>query len=245
MPKLNQILAIESGTRKRSATEVTQLHRTSGTPALFEGLSRSYRPIADDGVQLPQETKKVQVTAEELLKKTSVLKTEIWDLTATKDATNQVAKADVVLPNGTTLLEAVPVSSLLMLEKEMNDMETFIGKLPTLDPSEEWEFDAAQNQWRSAAVETTKTKKIPRNHVRAEATDKHPAQVDLFHEDVVEGFWKRVRYSGAMSVDRKEALLDRVRDIKKAVKFAREQANGVEVTPRALGDKVFGYILAK
>lgn len=244
MTKLNQVLAIESGTRKRVNTEVTQLHRVSSQPALFEGLVRAYRPIADDGVQLPTETKKVQISAEDTLKKTAELKAELWDLTATKDATNQVAKADVTLPDGTVIIENAPVSTLLMLEKEMNDMETFISKLPTLDPSEEWEFDAAQNQWRSAAVETTKTKKVLANHVRAEATDKHPAQVDVFHEDVVEGFWKRTRFSGAMAADRKEILLTRVRDIKKALKFAREQANGVETTPRALGAKVFSYLLA-
>jgi len=245
MAKLNQILAIESGTRKRTTSDLTQLHRLAGQPAVFEGLVRTYRPLADDGVQLPAETKNVQATTEDLLNKTAELKTEIWDLTATKDATNQVAKADVVLPDGMVLLEAVPVSTLLMMEKEMNDMETFVRGLPALDPSEEWEFSPTQNHWKSAAVETSKTKKVPKNHVRAEATDKHPAQVDLFHEDVVEGYWTRIRYSGAMSADRKETVLGRIQAIKKAVKFAREQANSVEASPRALGDKVFSYLLAK
>jgi hypothetical protein len=34
--------------------------------------------------------------------------------------------------------------------------------------------------------------------VKAEATEKHPAQVEVYHEDVVVGQWKTVKFSGAL-----------------------------------------------
>jgi len=92
-------------------------------------------------------------------------------------------------------------------------------------------------------VQTTKTKKIPRNHVKAEATDKHPAQVEVYYEDVVVGYWRTVKFSGALPASRVKELLDRVDKLQQAVKFAREEANNSEVTDQHIGDRFFAYLL--
>ncbi|MEV0352079.1 hypothetical protein AB0H88_40475 [Nonomuraea sp. NPDC050680] len=102
--------------------------------------------------------------------------TRLFDVTATKDWTNATAKADVVV-DGETLISGAPVTYLLFLEKQLVDLHTFVSKLPTLDPAETWSFDDNAETWRTEPVKTTRTKKVPRNHVLAEATDKHPAQV--------------------------------------------------------------------
>ena len=123
----------------------------------------------------PPESTKVQIKAEEVIQQTAAILTRLFDVTATKDWTNCVSRADVVM-DGQTLLAQVPVTYLLFLEKQLVDLHTFVKKLPTLDASETWTFDASADCWATEAVQTVKTKKIPRNHVKAEATDNHPAQ---------------------------------------------------------------------
>ena len=95
------------------------------------------------------------------------------------------------------------------------------------------------------AVQTVRTKKIPRNHVKAEATKEHPAQVEGFYEDVAQGFWSTIKFSGALPAQRVNELLSRVEKLQQAVKFAREEANGLEVEQQKVGERVLGYLFAK
>jgi hypothetical protein len=241
MARLNQIIAVEKGVKSRSFQELTDAHHALQKPALLTGIARTYRPKDDEGEQLPPESTKVQIKAEEIIQQTSAILTRLFDITATKDWTNGAARADVVV-DGQTLLTQVPVTYLLFLEKQLVDLHTFIKKLPTLDASETWNFDASADCWATEPVQTVKTKKIPRNHVKAEATDKHAAQVEIFHEDVVVGYWRTVKFSGALPARRVSELLDRVEKLQQAVKFAREEANNAEVIDQKIGDKVFQFL---
>ena len=64
----------------------------------------------------------------------------MFDVVLTQDMGNTHAKADIKV-NGQTILPNVPVTYLLFLEKQVVDLETFVTKLPSLDPSEVWEAD--------------------------------------------------------------------------------------------------------
>ena len=44
----------------------------------------------------------------------------------------------------------------------------------------------------------------------AEATQQHPAQVQVYMEDVPEGDWTTVKFSGALPASRVRTLLERV-----------------------------------
>jgi len=134
------------------------------------------------------------------------------------------------------------VSYLLFLEKQLVDLHTFVKKLPVLDAAESWSRDESTDSWRTEPVRTVKTKKVPRNHVKAKATDKHPAQVEVYYEDVPVGYWTTVKFSGALPARRVNELLDRIATLQTAVKFAREEANGAEVTDQRIGEAVFGYL---
>ncbi|MEV4097330.1 hypothetical protein [Streptosporangium saharense] len=242
MTKLNQILAVEKGVKSDVQRKVTDAYHTVQKTPLLSGISRSYQPIDDEGEQLPPESTRVQVQAESVLKEVGASLTRLFDVTATKDWANCAAKADVRI-DGDVLLADVPVTYLLFLEKQLTDLHTFIAKLPTLDPSETWALDGNTDTWRTEPVKTTRTKKVPRNHVLAEATDKHPAQVQVYNEDVVVGYWTKVTFSGALPQRRVNELLTRVQKLQDAVKYAREEANGTEITDRRIGEKVFAYLL--
>ena len=241
--KLNQVIAIEKGTKSRALQEITEAHHALQKPAILSGISRTYRPKDEEGEQLPPEATRVQMKAEEIIQKTSEVLTKLFDVVATKDWANCEAKADVVV-DGNVLLSQVPATYLLFLEKQLVDIHTFIKKLPVLDASEAWSFDASADCWATEPVQTTKTKKIPRNHVKAEATEKHPAQVEVYYEDVIVGNWRTVRFSGSLPAKRVNELLVRVDRLQEAVKFAREEANNLEVKEQKLGEKVFHYLFS-
>jgi len=241
--KLNQIIAIEKGTKSRSLQELTEAHHSLQKPAILSGISRTYRPKDEEGEPLPPESTKVQLKAEEIIRQTSEALTKLFDVVATKDWANCTAKADVVV-DGKVLLSQIPATYLLFLEKQLVDIHTFIKKLPILDPSETWTFDPSADCWATEPVNTVKTKKIPRNHVKAEATDKHPAQVEVYYEDVVVGTWRTVKFSGALPAKRVNELLARVERLQEAVKFAREEANNIDVEEQKMGEKVFKYLFA-
>lgn len=247
-PKLNQIVAIEKGVKSRVYAELTADHQVLQKDELFRGHAKTYRPKDEDPTQptgetLPDDNKKVIHRAEEIVRATAKKMTELFDVTATKDWGNCVAKADVVV-GGQVLLAAVPVTYLLFLEKQLTDIHTFVKKLPILDPSETWEYSRDQDLYATRAVQTVRTKKITRPLVLYEATKEHPAQVKEVTEDVLAGTWNTIKYAGAVSAQRVNEILKRVEELQKAVKFARETANGFEVDEIKVGEKLFGYLLA-
>jgi hypothetical protein len=241
--KLNQIIAIEKGTKSRSLQELTEAHHALQKPALLSGISRTYRPKDEEGEQLPSESTKVQIKAEDIIRDTVESLTRLFEVVATKDWANCKAKADVVV-DGKKLLSDVPATYLLFLEKQLVDVHTFIKKLPVLDASETWTFDPSADCWATEPVQTVKTKKIPRNHVKAEATDKHPAQVEVYYEDITVGYWRTVKFSGALPARRVNELLARLEKLQEAVKFAREEANNMDVEDIKTGAAIFNYLFA-
>jgi hypothetical protein len=243
MAKLNQIIAVEKGIKSRSFQELTEAHHALQKPTLLSGIARTYRPRDEEGEQFPPESTRVQVKADEVIRQTVESLTKLFDVTATKDWANTRARADVTL-DGTVLLSQAPATYLLFLEKQLVDLHTFIKKLPTLDAAETWDFDPSADCYATEPVQTAKTKKIPRNHVKAEATEKHPAQVEVYYEDVVVGYWRTVKFSGALPARRVNELLERVDRLQQAVKFAREEANSLEIEEQKAGKAIFDYIFA-
>ncbi|GAB4052174.1 DUF7873 family protein [Catellatospora paridis] len=243
MAKLNQIIAVEKGIKSRSFQDLTEAHHAVQKPALLSGISRTYQAKDEEGEQLPPESTKVQTRAEDVLRQIGTTLTRLFDVTATKDSTNCVARADVTVDDR-VLLSDVPVTYLLFLEKQLTDLHTFVKKLPVLDAAESWVFSDSADCWSTEPVRTIRTKKVPRNHVKAEATEKHPAQVEVYYEDIAVGYWTTVKFSGALPAKRVSTLLERVEKLQQAVKFAREEANNAEAVDKHVGDRVFGYLFA-
>jgi len=242
MPQLNQIVAIEKGVKSRTYSEVSDLHKRSQKSDPYQGFTKKFRKKDEDGEDYPPENKKVLLVAEDVLKSVAKAQTELFDVTATKDFANCDAKADVVV-DGQTLIESAPITYLLFLEKQLVDMRTFIDKLPTLDPNEDWTADPNSNLCKTDKITTHKTKKVQRAIVLYDATEHHPAQTQLVTEDVIVGWWDTIKMSGAIPVPRKQQLLDRVDRLIKAVKFAREKANSKEVDHQYVGEGLFAYLL--
>lgn len=243
--KLNQVIAIEKGVKSRVTAEITELHKSSQKPTLFNGFSKTYTKNADDGEDFPAERQRVQFSVSDVLSKVTRAGTELMDITASKDWTNCVARADVTV-DGSVVIAQAPVSFLLFLEKQLTDMRTFVDKLPVLDEAETWMKDPNSGLFRTDPISTHKTKKVPKVVVKYPATPEHPAQTELLQEDVIVGHWGTTKHSGAMPKPDRDAMALRVEKLLKAVKTAREAANMEEVvTVTGSGEQVFGYLFGK
>jgi len=64
----------------------------------------------------------------------------------------------------------------------------------------------------------------------------------MYFEDVTVGTWTTVKFSGAIPANEKNRLLDRVRSLADAIKQAREEANGLEVENKRIGESLLSYI---
>lgn len=211
---------------------------------MFCGISRTFHPVAEDGFVYPPENQALQMRAEDLLEQFSLACSDLFNMCATQDWANAEAKADIVI-DGIDILREVPVSYLLFLEKQLVDVKTFISTLPVLDTSESWAYDPQQECFATEPKLTTKTKKVFKPVVMYEATNHHPAQVKESSEDVPEGVWRTVKFSGAIAPARQNELLRRVDKLSQEVVFAREQANSLEVTQQTqVSRAIFGYLFA-
>jgi hypothetical protein len=239
--KLNQVIALSKTAKAVGEDGLTQAYHNVSKLQPMSGISRTYQPRDDDGETLPPESTRLQVRVSDLLASAARAVERQIDIVATLDVGNQLAVADVVV-DGNRLLTNVPVTTLLFLEKKVTSLVDVIKKLPVLDAGETWTFDEGQDAYSTAPVQTVRTKKVPRNHVRAEATDKHPAQVEVWYEDITVGYWNTVKYSGAVTAKQKAEMLERAQKLAAAVKVAREEANGIEVADRKIGAAIFSYL---
>ncbi len=241
MAKLNQIIAIQAGKKAQAKETLAAAYQQVKKPELLTGLVRTYQPRDDGGEPQPDERKHVQVKVSDVIRKVTDDLIEMFDVVATQDWANSQAKADVVV-EGRKLIEGVPVTHLLFLEKQVADLRTFVESLPVLDTGEDWEYKEEADGYVSRPSRSNRTKKVPKNHVKYEATKEHPAQVEMYMEDVWVGTWTTTKFSGATPAATKNAMLDRVRKLLDAVKAAREEANGLDVKPKKLGAAVLGYV---
>lgn len=241
MRKLNQVIAVEKGIKSRANSEWSALDHIAQKAELLNGFSKTYQPSDDDGTQLPPQSQRVQYAANDILDSVKKSLVELFDVCATKDWGNQLAKADVVV-DGETLLTGVPATYLLFLDKQLTDLGTFVARIVELDPSVDWQNDPTTGQFRSDPVQTTRTEKKQKALILYQATDKHPAQTMMITEDSIVGHWTTVRHSGAIPAPQKKALAARIVRLAQAVKSALEQANMVEVSDQSVGARVFKYI---
>jgi hypothetical protein len=248
MPRLCQVVALEAGTRNRSYAELTALYKKIQKAELINGLTRTYQPRdAEDGEEMPPEATRVQVRAAEVIRDVTTALTRLWDITATRDWANCTATADItILGDSEPLLRDVPVTYLLFLAKQLSDLRAVIVKFPVHDPADRWVWDDSAGCYRTdPPVQTRRTKKIPRNHVKAAPTDKHPAQVDVYYEDVPVGTWTATKFTGGLPESTRAALLARVDELAEAVARAREEANTRHVDDVQVGNTLLGWAFAE
>lgn len=240
--RLISIVMLQRVIKERTSRLISEAYKNAQKPALFTGISREYTPLAEDGQPLPSEHLNVQLVATSLLSAVAEDFTKYWDATATRDRGNQLARSDVKV-RGEMILEQVPTSTLLFLEKQLIDLRTFITALPVLETAKEWVTDSVTGVSRTPTpVKTTRSEKVEETDVVVQPTERHPAQVRDRVRDQIVGTWATTHLSGALTPAQQHKLVGRVNELIDAVKVAREEGNVIMVDDVQIGSALFGFI---
>lgn len=239
--KLCAHLSILTRRQKDAVDKTTDLHRRTTNATIMTGRIRTYTPKAEDAQIPPSESQPVQLRALDALEQFGEAMSDIINTVGTREVTNMVAKADVVL-DGKVLIKDAPPTFLLFLEAKLRDTRTFVEKMLELDPAQTWTFDAGQGVYKSEKIIKHTTAKVQDTVVVVQATDKFPAQVKDVVKDVVVGHWETTQLSGGIPRSDKEAILRRITRLEEAVKIAREQANTAEVVSVEVGQSLMDHL---
>jgi hypothetical protein len=239
--KLNQIIAIEKGLKSQALGALTKIKNITEKDSLFEGMSKKFDAIREDGDTFPDESVKVQLTASDVINDIKRSLSDYLDVTHRKDVSNCSAKASLKL--GAFEIKDIPVTYLLFLEKELTNVRTVVERIPTLDDSIRWEKDDLTNLFVSEPSKTQRTAKIQEPLVLYPATEQHPAQTGMITKDVIIGHWTTIKQSGSLPKPEKKKLLEKIDGLLNQVKIAREEANGSEACPEIkVSEKIFDYL---
>lgn len=242
--KLNQAIAITTGEKTRKTRALTDLYHTLQKREFFDGHTKRYTPFEEDPTgasSLPNEDRIVQNTVPAMIQNAREILGDFLNVVAAQDIGNCLARADVVI-DGTVVLPKVPVTHLLFLEKQLSDLRSFVESMPVLDSARTWRISPNPGQYCTEPEKSFRSRKVFRNHVKADATDKHPAQVEVYTEDVPVGTWETIRFSGAIPQEQKDRLLSRIHLMTNAIKSAREEANSIEIEKSTLGTSFLDYL---
>jgi hypothetical protein len=246
---LAQLLAVEKGIRQDDNTISSELYKTLQRAAAFQGETRTYRTLTEDGVMQPDARTQITADANDCLQRFRDVRERTIDVTLTKDIANRDATADLKV-DGVTIATAVPAVTLLSLEKTADDIVAFFTALPVLDPAEEWVDDPNSGVQRSKVPsKTLRTSKETVGLVIWQpddpATSKHGPITDKVIKDIPVGEWTITKFSSALPAARKRELVARAKKFREAVKMAREEANRAPVTDEVAGKALFDYLLAE
>jgi hypothetical protein len=240
--RINQLIPVVKASKPKNEKFMGDVFKAMQKNTLLLGLSKTYRSKSEDGDKLPSETQKVQLRIPEVLVDIRKSIVETVNVVASLDNSNCTAKADIEV-DGRVIAKDVPATHLLWLEKRLSEWAGFIQQLPTLDVTETWHWDAAQNCYATEPVETIRQKKVEEiNVIQGTLTKEHPAQVAKSVKDVLEGYWTTVKFSGALQATDVKALADRLEKLQRAVRIARQDANSLPVVELNIGSTIVGYL---
>lgn len=244
MTKLNQVVAKENSIKTQAGRDRDEIFKRLQKPALFGGMTRTYKKRDDEDEDLQGETKKVELKVTDQLSELQERMTSLFDIVATKEWANTKAKANIVI-DGVPLLSDVPLTVLLFLEKQVDDLRSIIEVIPTLDPAEDWTLDTNTGLYKSNEVSTNRSKKVHKSITLHEGTEHHPPQAQLVTVDVPAGTWHQQKSSSAFTTTATRSLKRRVEKLKSAIVHAREEANSLEITNKNIGEIVLDYVFSE
>lgn len=251
--KLHELLAVEADLEGRARNIMDETRKVfKEKPALFMGAIRTYTPFLEDGISYPEENQALSTTVDEKLAYTNKSVIKYYDALLQKEATNQVAKADLIV-DGVTIASDLPATFLLGMESRLRKMREVYAQIPTLSVGTEWKLDEGKGKGVFSMVhpeEKMKTQKTMKSTVLYEAKfpkaneggNSQPAQIDKWEEVENVGKYTKNVWCGMITPARKSELLDRIDLLIRSVKKARQRANSTEVVKSTIGKAIVDFI---
>lgn len=241
--KLHALLAVEGDLKSNAEAILKESISTfKNKKDHFVYKHKSYTPTIDGGMEFPAEEKAMVTTVDDKLKYTQKSLVKAIDAIFQKESTNSVAKADLVV-DGEVLAEGVPATALLNLESRLKSIRALYHSIPTLPPEHPWIVeDKDRGVYKTDPDVKIKHEKQLDAKVLYPATEQHPAQVEKIHKDVPIGKWVTVTKSSLWTSQKKSDALEKIDNLIRSVKKARQRANDVEVEKVTIGKKLFDYV---
>jgi hypothetical protein len=211
---------------------------------LFGEVLTVFRGDDENAVPSVENQSTLQTTVGQELKWIAEMIAKALDSEATIDVANTHARANVVLDNGVTLLENLPATQLLQLDKRLGELQQLVAHIPTLDPAKGFTLDPSRGagiyQARPETKRRTRKEQVPLTLVAP--TKEHPGQAVVISKDVEVGTITTQEWSGLITPATKADMLSRVEEVRRAVKQARARANDTVVDEVQVGKKVLDYL---
>ncbi len=246
MAKLHELLAVE-GDLKGEKDKIAEETKTVFEKKTEHFIAKVRRlEMFDDGRKQEEEEEKkaLTTTVYDKLQYMSKSFSRFWDAKLQKESANQEAKSDIVI-DGKTIAKDVPVTFLLHMEDELKNLRKIYDSIPTLQPGINWILDDQMGDHvykTSDPIVKMKTEKTIEYRVVVQPTDHHPAQIKEISIDKNIGKYIETFWSGMLTPAEKSILLSKVDLVLRAVKKARQRANGQEVKDLQIGKVIFDYI---
>lgn len=248
MGKLHEVLAVE-GDLSGTAAKITEETKTTfdKKPEHFLAYTSvtSYFDEAQAATLNTTESKAMVTTVADKLDYMAPMVARYWDVYLSKEATNQEARADLVV-DGQVIWANVPATVLLGLETKLKEIRPVYQAIPTLAPGVFWEKDATAGEgvYRSRDPEVRfVTQNVLTAVELSPATKEHKAQVQAVPKDVPVARREVTQQSGMLSPAEKSDLLERIDLLIRAAKVARQQANNIDAKDgKGFGEKLFAFI---
>lgn len=245
--QFHELIAVEADL-KESATQMMAdaLNTFSKKPDHFKGHVKStvYFDSARENENTTDE-KALVTTVDDKLNYALSFLGKYYDALLQKEATNQVASADLVV-DGVTIAENVPSTFLLGMENRLKNLRDVLIAIPTLEPNMTWDLDQSADRagiYKSPPVVQMKSELTHSYKVLYEATEHHPANIKELTEQKPVARMETVHTSGMWTPHRKANAIARLDKMLRAVKRARQQANTAEIQRRTISDQMFAYVL--
>lgn len=176
------------------------------------------------------ESKDVELTVKDVIKDLFTSWFHFEDVQFQKNSMIQKASADLFI--GDKIIKKMPLTELIALEKRLIEIRKVVEQAPILDASYEWTKSIARNDvWIISQPKiTTKTERIQYPFVLYEATENHPAQIDVIGKDEIVGSYTTVSFSGTITGIQKKDLIKKIDDLIIEVKKSKIKATETSIS---------------
>lgn len=247
-PKLHELLAVVADTTNSAAA--IQEETASGfkkKPDMFRGQIKDLKFFDESRAnENTTDRKELVTTVEDKLAYMFRSLGRHYDVMYQLEASNQNAKADLVVGD-VTLIKDAPAPFLLGMETRLKHLRATLLEIPTLDPAIRWTEDSVKGRgiYVSDVQKTFKTEKKINHKVLYDATDKHPAQIEKWNEDRPVATVETTHVSGMITPNRKSEILERLDKLIEAVKRARQRANSTDAVTDKVAAGLFSYLMGE
>ncbi len=245
MSKLHELLAVETdveSTYKKVVDEAinTFIKKTDHFIGTHRELSMFDESKQNENIT---EHKERVTTVKEKLDYVKDFAVRFFDVVLQKEKTNQLATADLIV-DGKTLATNLPATFLLGMETKLRTVRNLYENAPTLPPGMKWERDneAGDGVYRTVLDDKLKTAKSFMHKVLIAPTDKHPAQIEKWEEQIPVGRYKSTAEYGMLTPAEKSQLIGKIDKLIQACKQARQRANCVDIVSEEIGKTIFEFI---